>query len=68
MKVLILYTLPPDDVRAGRDAGEFDLTAAADGIACVLPSAEVAGVRGSVREILAILERAAAGTCGLQPL
>jgi D-alanine-D-alanine ligase len=56
MKVLVLYTQPPDEVGAGRTAGEFDLTNAAEEIVRVLPSAELASVRGRVGEVLAILE------------
>src|SRR5258707_6208849 len=54
MKVLVLHTLPPV-VAAGRTPDEFDLSAAARGIADVLPGAIVAGVRGEVPEILALL-------------
>jgi len=43
MKVLILFNgCPPTTFARGATRAEFDLTAAADGIACVLPSAEVA--------------------------
>lgn len=51
MKVLVLHTLPMG-VAPGRAAGEFDLNAAAAGIAGVLPEAVVAGVRGEVNEII----------------
>ncbi len=57
MKVLVLHTLPPQVVASDRDAGEFDLGAAAANIACVLPDAVVEGVRGETREILAMLDR-----------
>src|SRR5215216_2772645 len=55
MKVLVLHTLPPIASDAGRAPGEFDLSAAAQGIIDVLPGAVVAGVRGEAREILALL-------------
>jgi D-alanine-D-alanine ligase len=55
MKVLILHTLPPDDLAAGRDEGEFDLHAAAQNIARVIPHAQVAPIQGEVREILQLL-------------
>jgi D-alanine-D-alanine ligase len=53
MKVLVLHTLPPLAPLPRRDPGEFDLAAAAQGIADVLPEAVVAGVRGEVSEIVA---------------
>jgi D-alanine-D-alanine ligase len=58
-RVLVLYTLPPDAaaVATGRDAGEFDVSAAAASVAAVLPDAVVAGVRGDPREMLALLDR-----------
>lgn len=56
MRVLVLHTVPPEDLPAGRAACEFDLTEAAEAIAGVLPGAAVAGVRGGVREILALLD------------
>src|SRR5262245_4299206 len=56
MKVLVLYTLPPDAIQKGRRAAEFDLTAAANGIVGALPGAEAVAVRGSPGEILALLE------------
>src|SRR5262245_2862923 len=55
MKVLVLHTLPPPATSARRDPGEFDLAAAAQGIADVLPGAVVAGVRGEAPEIIALL-------------
>lgn len=57
MKVLILYTVPPETVGPGREVCEFDLSQAARGIAEVLPEAVVFGVRGEPREILAALDR-----------
>jgi len=56
MKTLVLHTVPPEELPAGRTAGEFDLTEAAEEIGRVLPRAVVAGVRGEVREILSILD------------
>jgi D-alanine-D-alanine ligase len=55
MKVLVLHTLPPPASSPRRDPGEFDLVAAAQGIADVLPGAVVAGVRGEVSEIVGLL-------------
>lgn len=57
MKVLVLYTLPPATVAPGRMVDEFDVSAAAQGIAEVLPEAMVAGVHGEVREVLAVLDQ-----------
>jgi D-alanine-D-alanine ligase len=54
MKVLVLHTLPPS-AAAGRTPAEFDLSGAAAGVAEVLPGAAVAGVRGEVAEVLALL-------------
>lgn len=52
MKVLVLHSLPPRAAGAARDVGEFDLRAAAEGIASALPDAAVVGVRGEVPEVL----------------
>jgi D-alanine-D-alanine ligase len=54
MKVLVLHTLPPRDL-AGRSPYEFDLGAAAQDIVDVLPGSVIAGVRGEVAEVLALL-------------
>ncbi len=51
----MLHTLPPAVPGAGRTVDEFDLSAAAQGIAEVLSKATVCGVRGEVREVLALL-------------
>src|SRR5262245_24364503 len=56
MQVLVLYTLPPHRVGAGRSASEFDLHAAASEVVRVLPGAEAVGVEGFPTEILRILE------------
>jgi D-alanine-D-alanine ligase len=56
LKVLVLHTLPPSVALEGRDSGEFDLSTAASGLAQILPNAVVAGVRGEVRELLALLD------------
>ena len=56
-KVLVLHTLPPLVTGAGRMPDEFDLCAAAQGIADAIPGAVVAGVRGHVQEVIALLER-----------
>ena len=55
IKVLVIHTLPPEILPAGRAAYEFDLSDAAEGIARALPHAEVAGVRGEVSEIESLL-------------
>jgi len=55
-KVLVLHTLPPLATEAGRTPDEFDLGAAAQGIADAIPGAVVAGVRGRVEEVTALLE------------
>jgi len=55
-KVLVLHTLPPLVTGAGRMPDEFDLCAAAQGIADAIPGAVVAGVRGHVQEVIALLE------------
>ncbi len=57
MKVLILYSLSPDDCDPGRFAYEFDMTAAVEGIAHALPDSIVAGVRGELSEVIAAVER-----------
>ena len=51
-RVLVLHSLPPRAVGPARDVGEFDLAAAADGIASALGDATVVGVRGEVAEVL----------------
>src|SRR5262245_16688128 len=56
MKVLVLHTLPPVHMRAGRAANEFDLSTAAEEIARCLPNAAIAAVNGSPAEILAMLD------------
>jgi D-alanine-D-alanine ligase len=56
MKVLVLHSLPPVDPGLGRHVFEFDMSAGAEGIREVLPDAELAGVRGDVREVLSVLE------------
>ena len=67
MKVLVLHSLPPEAPAPGRRVWEFDLSAAAEGIREVLPDAIVAGVRGEVEEILAMLSNHRS-RCGLQSL
>ncbi|HEY2013341.1 MAG TPA: ATP-grasp domain-containing protein [Bryobacteraceae bacterium] len=54
--MLVLHTLPPHAAAEGRVVGEFDLNAAAAGMASVLPGAVVAGVRGEVSEITRLLD------------
>ncbi len=53
-KVLVLHSLPPPDI-AGRSPLEFELGEAASSIARVLPGSLVAGVRGEIEEVLALL-------------
>ncbi|MCI0639852.1 MAG: ATP-grasp domain-containing protein [Gemmataceae bacterium] len=52
----MLHTLPPDEVSTRRAVAEFELLEAAEEVARTLPGAEIAGVRGSIREILALLD------------
>jgi D-alanine-D-alanine ligase len=56
VKVLVLHTLPPEAAPADRDAGEFDLSAAAAGIAGVLDDVVAAGCRGEPRELIALID------------
>jgi D-alanine-D-alanine ligase len=56
VKVLILYSLPPEKPGPGRQVAEFDMSAGAYGIHEVLPEAELAGVRGEMREVLGVLD------------
>lgn len=55
MKVLVLYTLPPDQLGRGRTVGEFDLNDAAKEIVSAIPGAQIAGVRGAPAEVLRVL-------------
>ncbi|MGB9179166.1 MAG: ATP-grasp domain-containing protein, partial [Pyrinomonadaceae bacterium] len=55
MKVLVLHTLPPLVASDGRYGWEFDLSEAVRGIASVLSGVVVAGIRGSVQEVLSLL-------------
>ena len=57
MKILVLHTLPPDelDPAASRLRDEFDLSAGAQNVASALPEADVIGVRGEAREIVGVL-------------
>jgi D-alanine-D-alanine ligase len=57
MKVMVLHSLPPVAPANGRHVWEFDLSAAAEGIWEVMPDAIVAGVRGEVDEVLAVLSK-----------
>jgi D-alanine-D-alanine ligase len=56
MKVLVLHTLPPEQA-VDRSVDEFDLSAAAAGVAEALPGAVVAGVHGEPGEVFALLRR-----------
>jgi D-alanine-D-alanine ligase len=56
VKVLILHTTPPEAPGADRVKDEFDLNDAASNVASALPEAVICGVRGDVREILALLD------------
>lgn len=55
MDVVVLYTLPPEQPGEGRALHEFDLSAAAAGIAGALGGAVVVAVRGEPREIVEVL-------------
>jgi D-alanine-D-alanine ligase len=57
MKVLVLHSLPPAEPGPGRHIWEFNMRDAAEGIHAVLPEADLAGVRGEVREVLSVLDR-----------
>jgi D-alanine-D-alanine ligase len=57
MRVLVLYTLPPAGAPPGRTVGEFDVSAAACGVAEALPGAVAVGIRGEAREVIAELAR-----------
>ena len=57
MKVIVMHSLPPREPDRGRRTWEFDLSPAADGIKLALPEVAICGVRGEVREILAVLEQ-----------
>jgi len=57
VRILILHTLPPDVVDAGRDRAEFDLSVAVQSVADVLPDAIICGVRGESREVIDVIER-----------
>ena len=56
MNVLVLHSTPPEALNSGRVADEFDLSRATSNEASVLPGAMVCGVRGEMREILALLD------------
>lgn len=56
VNVLVLSTRPPEDLRDGRVAGEFDLSEAAAELVRVLPGAVAVAVRGGAAEILAVLD------------
>jgi D-alanine-D-alanine ligase len=56
MKVLVLHSAAPEAPAHGRVADEFDLSRAASNVAAILPGAMVCGVRGEMREILALLD------------
>lgn len=55
MRVLVLYTLPPETVGANRTVNEFDLSLTAQEIASVLPDATLAATIGEAREVLSLL-------------
>ncbi len=56
MSVLVLYTLPPDDVADDRVVDEFALHGAATAIGAAIPGTVVAGTRGSAAELIALLQ------------
>ena len=55
MRVLVLYTLPPDELGEGRTLGEFELAGAAAFVARALPGATARAVYGRPTEILRTL-------------
>jgi D-alanine-D-alanine ligase len=55
VNVLVIHTAVPSSLAEGRDAGEFDLTAAAQNVAAAIPDARVATVRGEVPELVRLL-------------
>lgn len=57
MNVLILHSLAPEAAAATRHRDEFDLSSAVASIHRALPEATVAGVHGSLREIIDVLDR-----------
>lgn len=57
MKILVLYTLPPETFDHARSRAEFDLSEGARGVAEVIPDAILAGVRGEPQEILDTVSR-----------
>jgi D-alanine-D-alanine ligase len=57
VRVLILYTVPPDHLPDGRDRAEFDVGAGVRSVAEVLPDAALEAVRGDPRELLDVLAR-----------
>jgi D-alanine-D-alanine ligase len=57
MKVLVLFTLPPDGTKAGRSASEFDLAEGVRSVADVIPGSVIAGIRGRPDEILGVLKQ-----------
>lgn len=54
-KVLVLHSLPPESATPDRTVDEFDLHGAAQNVARVLPGAVIAGIRGEVHELAALL-------------
>lgn len=56
MKTLVLYTLPPKELSAGRAADEFALNEAAEEIVRCLLGAEAIGVHGAADEILTLID------------
>jgi D-alanine-D-alanine ligase len=55
VKVLILHTLPPENVGEKNYPWEFDLNEAVSTVASVLPGAIVEGVRGDAQEVIALI-------------
>lgn len=57
MRVLVLSTAPPDRTDPSREIVEFDLSAAARGVAAVIPGAIAAETDGAPAEVVALLEQ-----------
>ena len=56
MTVLVLHTVPAENLDSSRRVAEFELDHTAAHVASVLQDAIVCGVRGNVREVLALID------------
>ena len=56
MKVLVLYTRPPDEADEGRWREEFELDGAAEHVASVLEHAVVASIAGEAVEVVRVVD------------